>query len=519
MFLDKLMKLTKKNKVIVLAIILVLLVLGGIIFVKIKNQPQLSFHTVGFGNINQELSFTGKVKPAQDADLSFEKSGRIEAVLTDVGRKVSAGEIMARLDSSSALAEMEKAEANLRTEEVKLQELQRGSRPEELEVAEAKLESAKVSVEEAKKSLVDKIQDAYTKSDDAVRNKTDQFFSNPRSGTPRLNLFPVDSQIKNDLESERIVVENMLKSWSSSLVALSSSSDLNWYPSKAKENLNFVKAFLDKVALAVNSMTANSSFSQTTIDAYKADVSTARTNVNVAIANISAADEKLKTSESSLVLAGKEFELTKAGPSQEEIKAQEARVMQAKAGLSSASAELEKTSLRSPIFGTVTKRNISAGEISSAGQTAFSVISDSGFEIEANVAEIDIAKIKLGTTAEVTLDAYGQDQKFSVKVFAIDPAETVVEGVPTYKTKFVFDQKDERVKSGMTANIEIMLELKNNVLVVPQKAVVSRDSNKFVKVFDSGKVVEKQIKTGQRSSDGDVEVLEGLLAGDQIIIP
>ncbi len=509
----------KKNKLFFLAVTAGILILGGIMFAKTRNQSALNTYVVGFGNISQELSFTGKVKPAEEVELSFEKGGRIEAVLADIGKKVGVGETLARLDPSVALAEVEKAEANLKTEEVKLEELERGSRPEEIKIAEAKLNSAIINLDEAKNSLMDKVNDAYTKSDDSVRSKIDQLFSNPRTQTPKLSIFPVESQLKSDIESSRQVVENMLKSWSDSLAVLNNDSDLTLYSNKAKENLNVTKSFLDKVALAVNGMTPNSSFPQTTIDSYRADVSSARTNINTAITNLSTADEKNRTSESSLSLVEREYELTRAGSSYETIQAQEARVLQAKAGLSSARAEFEKTVLRSPIFGTVTKKNVSPGEIASLGQVAFSVISDSGLEIEANITEIDIAKVKVGIKAEVALDAYGQEEKFSVTVSQIDPTETVVEGVSTYKTKFVFEQKDERVKSGMTANIEINLELKKNVLVIPQKAVISRDSSKFVRVFDSGKDTEREIKTGQRSLDGNIEVTEGLQEGEKVILP
>lgn len=520
MFLPNKLKLTKKNRLFFLAAALGILILGGVIFAKTRNQPSLNIYTVDFGNINQELSFTGKVKPSEEVELSFEKGGRIEAVLAAVGKKVGTGETLARLDSSVAFAEVEKAEANLKTEEVKLEELKRGSRPEEIRIAEAKLDSAKISVDEAKKYLVDKINDAYTKSDDSVRSKTDQLFTDPRTQTPRLTIFPVESQLKSDIEFSRQVIENMLKSWSNSLTVLNSDSDLVLYSNKAKENLNIVKSFLDKAALAVNSMTPNSNFPQTTIDSYKADVSTARTNINTAIANLSTADEKLITFQSSLFLAEREYELTQAGSSQEAIQAQEARVLQAKAGLSSARAEFEKTVLRSPISGIVTKKSISPGEIASLGQAAFSVISDSGLEIEANITEIDIAKVKLGAKAEVTLDAYGQEEKFSVAVFQIDPAETVVEGVSTYKTKFAFEQKDERVKSGMTANIEILIELKNNVLTVPQKTISTDQGKKTVQVLVSkNEIRDQEVTTGQRGSDGRIEILSGLNRGDQVVLP
>ena len=513
------MKVSKKKTIWILAVVLAVVAIGGFIILKNKNQVQPNLYRASFGNLIQELSFTGKVKPAEEVELAFEKSGRIENVFVDVGEKVTAGDVLAKIDSSGIEAELEKAEANLYSEEIKLEELRRGVREEELKIYQAKVDSAKVSVEESEKSLFDKISDAYTKSDDSIRNRIDKFFTDPRSQTPVLNLSPVESQLKTDLEFGRLTIENMLKAWVVSLSGMTGSSNSEEYSLKAKNNLNLVKNFLDKAALAVNSMTANASFSQTTIDGYKTEVSAARVNINTAITNLSAADEKLKTSQSSLFLAERELELSQAGSSAEAIKSQEAKAAQAKAGVSSIEADLNKYFLSSPINGVVSKKNISLGEIAQLSQSAFSVISSSGFEIEANIAEIDIAKINLGQSAKVTLDAYGSLVEFPVKVAKVDPAETMVEGVPTYRTKLVFEKPDERIKSGMTANIEIVLELRNNVLVIPQKAISTKNGGKFVQVFYSGKIIEKEIKTGAKSTDGKTEVLSGLMPGEEIVLP
>ncbi|KKS06616.1 MAG: RND family efflux transporter MFP subunit [Parcubacteria group bacterium GW2011_GWB1_41_4] len=512
------LKLAKKNKIIIF-FILFALVSGLIVFNQANREPSLNLYTVGFGDIKQALSFTGKIKPGEEVDLSFEISGRVENVLQKTGDGVEVNQILATLDSSSALAELEKVKATLKSEEARLEELKRGSRLEEIEVYIAKVNAAKVNVDEARKSLVDKIHDAYTKSDDAIYNQVDQLFTDPKSQTPRLNIVPIDSQLKGDLESFRIVIGFALKSWNDSLINLSSSSDLDVFSLKAKENLDLLRNFLDKIALGVNAMTVGSGFSQTTIDGYKSGVSGARVNINLAISNLSASEEKFKVSLASLLLAGRELELAKSGISQEEIRAQEARGLQAKAGVSSAEVELSKTIIRSPISGIISQQSISVGEIATANKTIFTMISSSGFEIEANVTEIDIAKIEIGNVARVTLDAYGSDVEFIVKIFSIDPAETVIEGVSTYKTKFVFENKDDRIKSGMTANIEMELDLRQSVLIIPQRLIEQNGDARIVTVYEFGKIQQREVRLGQRGSDGSIEILEGLKAGDKIVLP
>lgn len=509
-----------KKKAFWLLIVPIILVV--VFLFKNQQKPNFDLHEVSRRDLFQELSFTGKIKPSEAVDLSFERSGRIILLNAEVGEKVSAGEVLASLDASGILADVEKAEAGLLSEKVRLEELKKGPRPEEIKISQAKVDAARIGVEEAKRSLIDKINDAYTKSDDAVRNKIDKFFSDPRSQTPRLNLFPVDSQIKSDVESMRVVVENLLKLWISENYSLSASGESNYenYLSNSKNYLTKIKDFLDKISIAVNSMTVSASFSQTTIDSYKADVSLARTNINAAISALSAAEEKLRTSEASLALAGKELNLVVSGTSPEQIKSQEARVMQAEAVLLSVRSELSKTSLRTPINGVVSRRDISVGEIASANQIAFSVISDSKLEIEANIPEIDIAKINLGSKATITLDAYGQNEIFEALVAKIEPAETVIEGVSTYKTKLVFSEHNEKIKPGMTANIEISIQLAKDVLAIPQRAVLnSATGEKTVNVFKSGKASSVKIQTGAKSFDGFIEVVGGLSEKELVVLP
>ena len=131
--------------------------------------------------------------------------------------------------------------------------------------------------------------------------------------------------------------------------------------------------------------------------------------------------------------------------------------------------------------------------------------------------EADIAKVSVGNTSIVTLDAYGRDVVFEAKVVAIDPAETIVDGVATYKVTFQFIEDDERIKSGMTANIDITSDNRENVIAVPQRSIIRKNGDKFVRILDGNNVKEIKVETGLYGSDGNIEIIRGINEGDKVI--
>jgi HlyD family secretion protein len=107
--------------------------------------------------------------------------------------------------------------------------------------------------------------------------------------------------------------------------------------------------------------------------------------------------------------------------------------------------------------------------------------------------------------------------QFEVKVVKIDPAETVIEGVSTYKTTFIFTKDDERVKSGMTANIDILTAKKENVIFVPTRAVSSKNNEKFVQILTAEGPKDVLVTAGLRGFDGNIEIISGVSEGDKIV--
>ncbi len=193
-------------------------------------------------------------------------------------------------------------------------------------------------------------------------------------------------------------------------------------------------------------------------------------------------------------------------------------VKQYRASYQSAISRYNKTILRSPINGVVTKLDTRLGEIVNSNQVITSVISESKFQIEAYISEVDIRKVKEGASVKTTLDAYGDSEVFEAVVTFVDPAEEIRESVPTYKTTFEFLKEDERIKSGMTANLIIQGEKKESVLSIPKRSTFRKDGQVFVFKFQEDKYIDVKISLGFVSSDGYVEVKEGLNEGDKIVL-
>ena len=451
-------------------------VTAGVVGIVIKRSTGPDLITAQRGTIIAEVIVTGKTKPVRDVDLAFERGGRVAEVRAAVGDRVAVGAMLAAIDSSGLAAELAEAEANLA-------------------VDRARLANAELALEDVRRAMLDKLQDAYTKSDDAVRNRTDQFVSNGRSASPQLN-FAADPGLENAIETERVGIEAILTAWPSALAKIAATADLEAATSVAKEDLRRVGAFLSQAALALGGLRPNAALTQATIDAWRADVSTARTNVSAAQANVSSAEEKLRS-------APGDVAARKA-----EIAAREARIQTIRV-------EISKTTLRAPIAGIVTRQDAAAGEIVAANTTVISIISAQGFEIEANIPEVDIGSVRIANPVRITLDAFPLEA-LPGRVARIDPAETIVDGVVNFRVGVAFEAGDPRLKSGLTANLAIETARKEDALLLPQFAIVENDRGTFVRLTGDGAAREVPVGIGIRGQDGMVEIVSGLAESDRV---
>lgn len=479
--------------------------IGATIVTSNKSSHQL--FTVERGAIAQKVAVSGKTKPVQAVDLGFDVSGRVVRSYVDIGSHVTTGQTLVSLDQSQAAADLLKAQADVASAQAQLDELMRGTRPEELAVSQTEVANAQVSLNDARANLAAKLADAYSSADDAIHNNVDQLFSNPRSNNPQFNLTVTDIQVKNDINQGRFTIEGVLSAWRDGSASTSAST--------AQMNLTRVKSFIDSVASAVNSQSAASNLSQTTVDAYKASVSAARTNVLAAINNVTTAEEKVNNAQSALTLAQKNLTLKQVGNTEEAIRSQQAKVLQNQAQVQNVQAQIAKMSIRSPLTGVVTKQDAKVGEIVTAGKNVVSVISDSDLEIESNVSEVSIGKVAVGNPVDITLDAFS-GETFKGTVSYIEPAETIVDGVVNYKVTIAFAEKYPQMKSGLTTNMDIITATKADVIRVPQYALIRNADGVFVLKQSGKEWIKVPVTVGVISQDGFAEIISGVSVGDVI---
>ena len=138
--------IVKNNKWWTALIILVLIVALFFMFGG-KKSPVVETIVVEKHNIVEEVSATGNVKPLSDLNLSFEAGGQVSRVAVSVGNKVYQGQFLASLSNADLLASVEQAKAGLKIAEANLSAIQKGTRPEELNVAKTSLDDAKMTVD------------------------------------------------------------------------------------------------------------------------------------------------------------------------------------------------------------------------------------------------------------------------------------------------------------------------------------------------------------------------------------
>lgn len=498
------------------AIVIVLL----IIFLSRNVNSSSDTISVVSGDLIQKIEVTGTVRAVNKAELSFEKGGVVKDINYKVGDKINTGETIVSLDSADSSAQLQGAEASLLAEEAHLAELEKGLRPEELSVENSKLKSSETLFEDSRIGIVNAIHDSYVKVSGSVFNYTDIFFTNPQSSLPRIKVHTDSYNQESNINTSRTILGEKLLAWKGDLDKINLDSDINQYTEKVHKYLETAKTFFSQISVIISNLsTGNSGLTQTEIDSYNLTLNNALAMFTAGVNSIATAEAEYRNASSNLSLARDQFGLKEAGTSEEGLQVQRAKVAQAQANVSNYKAEFLKKKLVSPIDGVLGKIDVELGEYVSVGKVAAVVVSDL-FKIEVNVPESDIAKISMGNKARVTLDAYDSSVVFSAHVVSMDLAETIVEGVPTYKVVLEFDEKDSRIRSGMTANIDIITQDKSNVILVPFRSIKDRNGEKFVQVVkdDPSDFSEVKVITGERGSDGRVEVISGVDVGTKILM-
>lgn len=503
----------KKKTVYIPAIILII----GLILISKRGSDTATTATASVtkGTVVQEVNVSGTVKPTKAVDLAFEKSGKIRRIDVEVGDRVEPGTLLLALENGAEIAAVEDAQAKLESKQARYAELKAGSPKEEIIIEETGLTKAKSDLAIDYGEVANIILDAFNKADNAVHRQADILFSNPLSSTPKINFNSSDQQSSVDAETGRFIVQGTLNNFKKLIQEPAiSDSEIEAALAQTKSYLLLINDFLIKTSRALN---AALNISDSTLSTDKDALNTGRTNINNALTSVNDQIQTIATQKIAVKTAENELALVKAPATEEVLSGALADVRSAEANVKNAQALAFKTYIVSPIAGTITKQEAKTGQIASANTTLVAVMSDS-FKVEAFIPEVDVTKIAIGNPAEITLDAYGNDTIFEASIIKIDPAETVIDSVSTYKTTLEFKKNDPRVRSGMTANITIKTAERENTLSIPQRAVFEKNGKKFVRVTKTaGNPEERAVTVGIRGSRGEIEILTGLTEKDTVI--
>ncbi|PWU07739.1 MAG: efflux RND transporter periplasmic adaptor subunit [Terriglobia bacterium] len=258
------------------------------------------------------------------------------------------------------------------------------------------------------------------------------------------------------------------------------------------------------------------------------DGDTAQATYDQAVANLDAAQAQVTASQGSVSAAQAQVRVAET-----QLASAKAQVDQAQAALAQAQADLDHTFIRAPVDGVVVSRNIDVGQTVAASlqaPTLFSIAQDlTKMQVDTNVSEADVGRVRVGMPATFTVDAY-PGQVFHGSVSAIRKAAINVQNVVTYDVVLAVSNPDLKLFPGMTANVKILVDQHTNVLKIPNAALRYRpaDTVSKTKVRDGSKEVwildeeskPKPVHISLGLSDGAyTEVTRGdLKEGDRVIV-
>ena len=273
---------------------------------------------------------------------------------------------------------------------------------------------------------------------------------------------------------------------------------------------------------------------ETQVEQGRANLYNAQANLQK-IKSIRANDEKTYSRNKSLYernfISRSEVDLAEATYNSDnaQVASAHAQIAQASAALRNNQTLLRYTRIISPVDGIVVTRNVDVGQTVAASfqtPTLFLVAQDlTKMQIDTNVAEADIGKVQLNQDVEYTLDGY-PDMTFKGKVRQIRITPTTLQNVVTYDVVVNVDNKDLKLKPGMTANVSIITSKKKNILMVSNAGLrftpnTDEDAPKYkeqgIWILKDEKPERVKIKTGV--SDGAyTEIVSGKLNEAQKVI-
>jgi len=560
------------------ALIIVGLIVAYVVYGRFKAPAGPIYETVKVmrGELIQTVDATGKIESAQDLSLNFEMSGTVGKVLVKEGATVKIGQVLAELKADDLNAAVAQASANLAQRLAGATEEDRRYYKAAVEAAKAALDQsvvdgqnnisqAETALETAKNNLKMAEGGGSSAIVDSVYNTAVAYIKTAGSAldnalTQADNILGVDNALAiTDFKDYLSILDstklsqakgqyltakdklNVAKNKTLSLTTGSGYVAIDEGLSLTEDALSSMNTLLADVGGVLSATPPIGTLTQAALDTKKTTIETNRATISSNYSTIITQKQNIFNAKNSYSIYKLAYE--KAINDLEAVKntatnnintkqaaydqamanyeskinpPREVDVASLRAALYQAQANREKAVICAPIDGIVAKINKKVGEQITPAEKMVNLLTPH-FEITVDIPETDVSKIKVNDSATMTLDAYGDDVKLSGKLINIDYSSTEIQDVVYYKVKVALDETDRQIKSGMTANVVLSTDKRENVLFIPSRAIRT-NGGKYVKILKDGQAVDREIKTGLRANDGKVEIIEGLNEGEDVIV-
>jgi multidrug efflux pump subunit AcrA (membrane-fusion protein) len=588
----------------VFAIALIGVMAGGAVFVSRANAPvaktELRTQAVTKGSVIQSVAVSGSVAASNQTKLTFKSAGKVAAVYVSVGQQVTAGQPLAKLDTTDLEAALAQAQANLVTaqnnynrtasgtsDSQKALQQARQQAAQDLATAQAALNKITANYASAKSNFTSYTDNAasgiqsFQDSLNTIQSQIDALLAEmglivgggdtgdlrnamnaisaanaPAMQNARANSLTLLSPALSDYRSARSALLSAVSDFDNALAAgndtLSAASSVQLAQtnytiaaSRLTSALDTTSAVLTTVQTSVT--TAQSSLNtlatkalHTPFDQWRADLATLYAVVGAQQQNVSTV--KLKITQAATYLGtvndavggsianATQNVTTTAQRGQQSIDSattalnskpydlasSQASVDNAASAVDTAQNNLANATVTAPSAGVV------ASIASQVGETAanpFMVLANTtALVLHGTIGESDVAKVKLGLVANVTVDAVNAAGKMTGRVTSLDPLATIQSGVPVYGIDVTIDLPNSQVKPGMTGTATVIVASRQGVLTVPNLAIRTTGTRRYLQVLKDGEAVDVDATFGI-ANDTTTEVLTGVAEGDLVVLP
>lgn len=567
----RLTKLTVTN----LALVAVAASGGGLAYASVgapkaaSTTAALRTATIGQGTVMTTVSTSGNVTAPNNITVNFGTSGKLTELDVLVGDRVKEGQLLARVDSTTAQANLDSAKAQLSSAQAKLSELLQGptslvkqgydlsnqQAAQQVANAQAQLANAQQQLSFDQTNLAAALTKAQEQlsNDQANESQTlaaDQAAIDQAESTAAFQAQADGAQLAADEQAESVACTAPASSSPSPSPSPSPSTGPGTSAcdqATAKVAQDQVKAAQDdqSVASAQAKLTADTLSYQQKVQSDRDAITSAKNSQTQGLAkdqqSVASAQQQITNAQLSQQVTANNNAQKTAAPVSSDVESDQAAVEQAQASVDNAQQTLEATSLTAPADGTIGAINEAVGQTVSAGSSSSSSSgsgsgsgsgssssgSSSGFitltnltglQVVANIDEADASKVQVDAAAIVTLNAI-PSKEFAAHVIQVADTSTVSSNVVEYQVTFALDNTASTIKPGMTANVTVTTQKADSVLNVTSSAVRSTGGTSYVMVVQpNGTQKQVDVVVGLKG-DTTTEISGALKAGDEVALP